>query len=206
MNKIEKNFIGLILGAIFPLIGFLGGWWSTIQLGSILWVEIGALSGLILGLIVNAFFLKKWVARAFEMDVRLWMGVFFFYSICVFGFFMGVPVFNVGLAIPAGLFMGRKLAHQTISAEAEKRLTLRTALFTTGVMAFICAASAFLALRDPYTAANLEGMLRLNFELTQGMIIALIVVGGIALLGMNWWLVKISMRFARRVKETGNHH
>jgi hypothetical protein len=197
MNKFEKLSLGLILGAIFPLIGFLSGWWSTSQKLSTLWVAIAALGGLAVGIIVDVFVLKKWVARAFEMDNRLWMGIFFFYAICVFAFFMGVPVFNVALAIPAGLIIGRKLAHQTMPADAEKRLTLRTTLFTTGVMAFICVSSAFLALRDPTTAANLEGMLRLSFEVTQGMIIALIVVGGAALLGLHWWLVVKTIQIAK---------
>lgn len=200
MNKIEKAFLGTLLGAVFPLVGFLGGWWSTSQVLTNVWVFTVAFVGLALGLVVDGFLLKKWVARAYEMDVRLWMGIFFFYSICVFGFFMGVPVFNVGLAIPAGLVIGWKLAHQPADDKAEKRLTLRANHYTTGVMAFICATSAFLALRDPTTAANLEGMLRLPFEVTQGMIIALIVVGGLALLALHWWLVAKTVRFARGVK------
>lgn len=117
---------------------------------------------------------------------------------------MGVPVVNVGLAIPAGAFIGRKLAHQSASSDTEKQLTLKTNLFTTGVMAFICASSAFLALRDPTTAANLEGMLRLNFEVTQGMIITLIAVGGLALLGLHWWLVAVTIRVAGGLKNKAN--
>jgi len=69
-------------------------------------------------------------------------------------------------------------------------------------MAFICVSSAFLALLDPSTAANLEGMLRLNFDVTQVMIIALIVVGGGSLLIMHWWMVKKTIQFARGVKVT----
>jgi len=199
MNKIETTFLGLILGAIFPLIGFLGGWWGTSQSFSNAWVLVAALGGLVLGFIVDVLILKKWVAGAFEMDLKLWMGIFFFYSICVFGFFMGVPVFNVALAVPAGLIIGRKLAHQPISADVEKRLTFRTNLFTTGVMGFICASSAFLALRDPTTAANLEGMLRLTFKLTQGMIITLIIVGGAALLWLHWVLVAKTIRVAKKI-------
>lgn len=201
MNKIEKTFLGLMLGAIFPLIGFLGGWWSTSQTFSNTWVLIAALGGLALGLAVDGVILKKWVAGAFEMNPKLWMGIFFFYSICVFGFFMGVPVFNVALAVPAGLIMGRILAHHPLSTDAEKRLTLSTNLFTTGVMAFICASSAFLALRDPTTAANLEGMLRLPFEVTQGMIITLIIVGGAALLGLHWALVAKATQVAKEWKK-----
>lgn len=200
MCRYERFFLGIILGAVFPLIGFLAGWWSTSQLWSNAWVLAAALGGLGCGIVVDVIFLKRWVAGAFEMDLKLWMAIFFFYAICVFGFFMGVPVFNVVLAIPAGLIIGRKLAHQKRSCEAEKRLSFYTNLFATGVMAFICVSSAFLALRDPTTAANLEGMLRLPFDLTQGMIIALIVVGGGGLLGTNWWLVKKSIQFARGSK------
>ncbi|PKO02372.1 MAG: hypothetical protein CVU43_08055 [Chloroflexi bacterium HGW-Chloroflexi-5] len=200
MCKYEKLFLGIVLGAIFPLIGFLAGWWSTSQLASNAWVFIAALVGLIIGIIVDALILKKWVSKAFEMDLRLWMGILFFYAICVFGFFMGVPVFNLALAIPAGLVIGRKFAHQKSPAVAENRTILRTNLFTTGVLAFICASSAFLALRDPTTAANLEGMLRLNFEVTQGMIVALIVVGGAGLLAVHWWLVIKTIHFARGSK------
>jgi hypothetical protein len=199
MSKFEKLFFGLILGAIFPLIGFLAGWWSTSQYLSNVWVFAIALIGLALGLVVDAFFLKKWLAKALDMALVIWMAVFFFYAICVFGFFMGVPVVNVALALPAGWVIGRKLAHQTVDIEAEKCLSLRTNLYTTGVMAFICVSSAFLALRDPTTAANLEGMLRLNFEVTQGMIITLIIVGGAALLGLHCWLV------AKTIQATQKH-
>jgi len=111
-----------------------------------------------------------------------------------------VPVFNMVLSIPAGLIIGRKLVHQSMSVGVEKRLTRKTNLFTTGVMALICISSAFLALRDPTTAANLEGMLRLNFEVTQGMIMALIVIGGAGLLAVHWWLVKMTIQFARGSK------
>ncbi len=197
MCRYERFFLGIILGAVFPLIGFLAGWWSTSQLWSNAWVLAAALAGLACGIIVDVIFLKRWLAGAFEMDLKLWMAIFFFYSICVFGFFMGVPVVNVALSVPAGLIIGRKLAYQARSAEAENQLMLKTNLFTTGVMAFICTSSAFLALRDPTTAANLEGMLRLPFKLTQGMIIALILMGGSVLLGLHWWLVKISIQFAR---------
>ncbi len=69
-------------------------------------------------------------------------------------------------------------------------------------MAFICTSSAFLALRDPTTAANIEGMLCLTFEVTQEMIIALIVVGGAGLLGLHWWLVDKTIQFA---KGSGNN-
>jgi len=77
MCKYEKLFLGIVLGAIIPLIGFLAGWWSTSQMASNAWVFIAALVGLIIGIIVDALILKKWVSKAFEMDLRLWMGILF---------------------------------------------------------------------------------------------------------------------------------
>lgn len=188
MNKLERLFIGLLLGAILPISGFLAGWWSFSQYSSNVVIGLAAFSGLAAGLLVDAFFLKKWIARAYQGNSILWMAVFLFYSICVFGFFMGVPVFNLALAVPAGIFTGAKKAHIPLAPKQEQQLTRRTQLFTTLVMSLICAASAFLALRDPTTAANLEGMLRLPFRVTQPMIVALIVVGGSILLLLQWQL------------------
>lgn len=197
MCKYEKLFVEIVLGAVFPMVGFFVGWWSTSQLLSNTGVFLAALFGMGLGLFINFLFLKKWVAGAFEMDLRYWMAIFIFYSIWIFGFFMGVPVVNVVLAIPAGLILGRIMAYQSIAGERAKQLALKANLFATGMMAFNCASSAFLALRDPSTAANLEGMLRLPFEVTHGMIIALILIGGLGLLSLHWWMLKKILQFAR---------
>jgi hypothetical protein len=63
-------------------------------------------------------------------------------------------------------------------------------------LAFICAASAIFALIDPYTEANLQGMLALPFDVTRGMVIGLILIGGAALLILNWRLTSASARFS----------
>jgi hypothetical protein len=194
----EKGFLGIFLGAIPVIIGFLSTWWIMFAYVTTPVLVMLVIAGIGAGILVDIIWLKKWVANAFRMDLRIWMAIFIFYAICVFGFFMGVPVFNVFLAIPAGLFMGRKMANHPVSPEAEKQLVQKTNFFTTGVMAFICVSSAYLTLRDPTTAANLEGMLRLHFAVTQGMIIALIIVGGAALLVIHWWLGKKSYQIARR--------
>ncbi len=127
------------------------------------------------------------------------MAIYFFYSICVFGFFMGVPVFNVALALPAGVFIGASLAHLNLNSIEEKKKVHQALTFTLLVMGLICAASAFLALRDPTTAANLEGMLRLRFTVTRPMIVALILVGGSALLLLQWGLGVWSIRWGKRM-------
>lgn len=199
MKKIEKLFCALLLGPIFPLIGFLAGWWSLSMSAPNLIIAVAALTGLVLGLLVDAFFLKKWVANAYRFNPILLLAIYLFYSICVFGFFMGVPVFNVVLALPAGLFIGARITHCELDAKTEKREINRALTLPLLVMAFICAASAFLALRDPTTAANLEGMLRLPFDVTHPMIVALIVVGGSALLVLQWVLGAKAIQWGKKM-------
>ena len=80
------------------------------------------------------------------------------------------------------------MAHAGAAPEDVRRQAKQASAFTTGVLAVACTASATLALVDPYTAANLEGMLGLGFEVTRPMIVALIIVGGAVLLGMQWTL------------------
>jgi len=199
MNKFEKIFCGLLIGSVLPITGFLAGWWSLSQNANNLIIGVAAFGGLGLGLLMDAFFLKKWVANAYRMPSTILMAIYFFYSVCVFGFFMGVPVFNVVLALPAGVFIGASLAHLNLNPIEEKKKVHQALTFTLLVMGLICSASAFLALRDPTTAANLEGMLRLRFTVTQPMIVALILVGGSALILLQWGLGAWSIRWGKKI-------
>jgi hypothetical protein len=109
---------------------------------------------------------------------------------------MGVPVVLPLLGLPAGILVSGRLARQG-APQGEVRRTARLAsAFTTAVLAIACTASATLALRDPYTGSNLEGMLGLRFQVTTPMIVALIVVGGAALLAAQWFLTAAAVRWS----------
>lgn len=207
MKKIENWFVGVLIGILPPLIGFLAGWWGTFRYVSERQVFWAAIAGVVIGLVVDGLFLKKWMEKAWTSRMELWILLFVFYSICVFGFFMGVPVFNLLLAIPAGFFMARRIAHSE-SLITENRLVVRqTQVLTTLVLAAICAASAFFAWRDPTTAANLEGMFRLQVEVTRSMIAGLIIFGGLGLILMNWWLtgktIDVTRKWASKDQDSG---
>ena len=60
----------------------------------------------------------------------------------------------------------------------------------------VCAASAVLALGDPYTAANLEGMFSLSFQVTVPMLAGTVLLGGALLLGLQFLMVKASAAIA----------
>lgn len=200
MDKLEKWFLRLAIGAVPPLIGFLAAWWSTYRFFADRQVMLAIVAGLVCGLILDGFFLKKWMEKAWNSRLLIWVGLLVFYSICVFGFFMGVPVFNLFLAIPAGFYMGRRLAHSA-NADGEKQHAFRqTQIATTVILAGICLASAIIAWRDPTTAANLEGMFRLGFTVTQPMIAGLILIGGTGMLLANWWLSGKTIEFSTKLK------
>ncbi len=199
-TKLERFGLGVILGPVAPLVGLLGGWWTAYALLPEKWIPFVSLAGLLAGILADVFLLKKVLDR--RQSWLFWMAVFLFYSIGTFGFSMGVPVLNAALAIPAGFVAGSRLAGDNIDRQHVRRTARRTAWFTCGVLALVCAASASLALASQSTASDLRGMLGLGFAVTQEMILALILVGGAALLAACWGLtfaaVRLTYHFMQR--------
>jgi hypothetical protein len=196
--KLERFALGLILAPLAPIAGLLLFWWGAYEFLPERWIPFVALSGILLGLLADVFLLKKLIDRAYKLGLVFWVVVFLFYTIGLFGFFMGVPIFNALLAIPAGFVIGGKLASQGAERLQVQKAAGRTAWFTSSVLAFICTASAFIALMSKSTASDLRGMLGLGFEVTQPMIVGLILVGGTALLTVGWGLTVISVRFSHK--------
>ncbi|HTX90757.1 MAG TPA: hypothetical protein VMC09_06030 [Anaerolineales bacterium] len=194
--KLERLAFGLILAPPAPLAGLLLFWWGAYALLPEKWIPPAALSGLLLGILVDPFLLKKLLPRASQLGTTFWAAVFLFYTIGVFGMFMGVPVFNALLAVPAGFVVGAKLATRGADWPQARKAARRTAWFTTAILAAVCAASALLALLSPSTASDLKGLLGLGFEVTPGMVAGLIVIGGLALLAFGWGLALVSVRFS----------
>lgn len=188
MKKAERMAVGVSLGAVPIITGLLAGWWSSIPLVPERNVWQGAVAGLLAGALVNLRYLARWIRRAYSMSWWLWMAIYGFYSVGMLGFFMGVPVFNVALAVPAGVLVGRKLAFDGSDAAGARSSAKKAAAFTAGVLFVVCLASATVALNSPSTGADLQGMLSLPFVVTQDMIIALVVCGGLLLLGTDWWV------------------
>jgi hypothetical protein len=188
MQKLETIALGILFGAIPILFFFIAGWWISMPFVPETRVVLFALAGVALGILVDILFLRRWVRCAYSMKPGTWMAVYIFYAIGMFGFFMGFPVFHVLLALPAGAFIGRWLARGGADSQRMRKVSRRTARFTTGVLSLIFAASAALALTHLSTASEVEHMLGLPFQLTTGMIVGIILVGGAALLVLSWWL------------------
>lgn len=198
MRRIERVAIGFLWGAVPIISGFLAGWWISIPLVPESRIVLCAVAGLLAGVLVDALFLKAWIRRAYSMKPLVWMAVYLFYSFGLFGFFMGVPVFNVILALPAGCFVGGWLASGAADSTRRKQATRLSAAFTTSVLALVCVASASIALVSPSTASDLQGMLALPFRVTTAMIIGIILGGGTIILILQWWLTCRSVELSYR--------
>ena len=196
MQKIEIVTIGFLFGAVPIISCFLAGWWISIPFVPESRIFLFALAGFLVGVIIDILFLRKWIQTAYSMKPLVWMMIYLFYSFGMFGFFMGVPVFNVALALPAGFFIGGWLVNNGADPARMKKAARYSAAFTTTVLAFICAASATIALISTSTTSDLQGMFGL--QVTHGMIVGIILGGGIFILILQWWLTIWFVQLAYR--------
>ena len=182
MTKFDKVFAVVILGFIIPVIAFCAFWWLSflLKLDSGLWM----IAGLFFGIILCIALLRKFrlVDRFYTANYYPLAMLYIVYSIGIFGFFMGVPVFNVVPGILAGIYIGRKMKLYGQPSSIYRSELRKVTIFSAMILFLICCCSAWLALVDPYTADNLQGMLKLRFEVTDTIIWLLIVIGGASLL------------------------
>lgn len=187
MRRIENAAIGIVFGPVPVIACFLAGWWVSIPFVPESRVWQCALAGLLLGILVDVIFLRGWVCRAYSIKTWVWKAIYLFYSVGMFGFFMGVPVFNVMLALPAGVLVGRWLARNGADSTLLRKVARQAAVFTTSILGLVCLASGSIALASRSTASDLQGMLGLQFQVTPVMIVGLILGGGTLILALNWW-------------------
>ena len=196
--KVETILLGTIFGGVFPILCFLIGWWGSIPFVSESTIKYYALGGLLVGIVIDILYLGRWLVNAYRLNL-VWMAVIYlFYSIGIYGFFMGVPVFNFLMGLFAGYYMGlRTLEEQRAPAEAEQ-IFKRTGLFASSIMAIACCASIWLAATDATTAANINGMFALKQPLSQEVILTLSGIGGIVLVVLEFFITRAMARRAYR--------
>lgn len=196
--KVETILLGAIFGGVFPILCFLIGWWGSIPFVTESTIKYYALGGLLVGIVIDILYLGRWLVNAYRLNL-VWMAVIYlFYSIGLYGFFMGVPVFNFLMGLFAGYYMGlRTLEEQRAPAEAEQ-IFKRTGLFASSIMAIACCASIWLAATDATTVANINGMFALQQPLSQSNILLLSAVGGIVLVVLEFFITRAMARRAYR--------
>jgi hypothetical protein len=198
-NLINRAFdrivIGVLLGAAFPVFCFLvaGTIWFYIDRNETV-VLYYVITGLLIGLLIDLGFLKGWIIRRFELPIWFVVALYLFYNIGMYGMFMGFPVFNLFWGVIAGYYFGLRINHLNLSQTQQYKITNRVAIFTAFIMTIICISSACIALAGTGVGQDLQMMFRLNFEVTKQMIIAISLIGGIILIGLQFFITKIMMQ------------
>lgn len=206
MKRLEKTIMGIVIGAVPVIACFIAGWWISIPFVPESRIFLYALAGFLIGTLVDVIFLRNWIRHAYTMKLWIWKGIFGFYTIGLFGLFMGFPVFNAILAFPAGIFIGRRMTHRGVDPTCVRKAAQQTAVFTTSIMGLVCIVSGSLALMDRSVASDLQGMLGLQFPVTPLMIIGIILIGGTLILAFEWWLTIVSVEFGYKFSHPTNLH
>lgn len=182
-----KLFNSSLILPIPPIFFALASWWTTIPFLEEGYIKYLILIGFVIGVLIDIFIYKKYLSQ--ELSTYVLLLAYIFYMICVFGFFMGVPVFNIFVCIPFAIYM----------FNYQKDYGRKFTLISTISMFFICFASAFLALRSSSTLNDLNGMLRTDGYITSTILYLIIGVGGAGLIVTNFFLAKYSGRIYKKL-------
>ena len=186
MKKFDKLFSFIIIETILFILPLLTFWWSFYLLE---WnIFFGVAIAIMVIIILNIILLKNLIKNFYNINKFLLMLMHLFYSVCIFGFFMGVPIFNVIPGILSGIYIGRKSGINNYSTKVFNDKLLKYNIFSSIVLTLICFCSAYIALTDKYTASNLEGMFNLNFHITNSMLWIIIILGAIILLLIQYFV------------------
>jgi len=191
MLHLAKTFFVFVIGLVFPVLFFLLFWWVSLAFGcNEKTIGIMALTGLGVGLIIDFIIQLFWKIDIYQIPEKLLIAVYVFYSICIFGFFMGVPIFHPLLGIMAGYYWAKRILFYKYPYGTYKSEIKRVSRFTAIVMGAISLCSAGIALMDKYTSSNLKGMLNLPFDISMSWLVISIVLGGLLLIWFQYWLTK----------------
>jgi hypothetical protein len=196
MNKFDKFIFTLMYGGAPPVFLFLLFWWSTIKIIPEHYIFLFALSGILIGIVMDIFFLKKIMASIFDGNLIVPVIVFLFYSVCIYGFFMGMPVFNAALGAFAGRYCALRAMNKQITGDSLKKYGNYCAAFSSLVLLLFCVSSALLALFHSSTPSEIKNMLGLKFNVTWIAIWFIIIIGGLSLVAAEYYLTKIVFKLS----------
>jgi hypothetical protein len=193
MNKIDRIFFDFMFGLVLPVFGFEVAVWLTFVSGSAeRTIFISALLAFSVGIFISLlirFILKP---DNYKIPVPVLILVYLFYNVCILGFFMGVPVFNLAAGALAGYYWSKRIINRN-ELNNSRRDIQRVSVFTSSVTAVVCLTSAIVALLSKSTPEDLKGMFHLNFDITRPLLVSLITIGGLMLVGLQYYLTRFVM-------------
>jgi hypothetical protein len=203
MKPIDKLLFGLFFGFSFPLLFSMCSfilWYYFFQVIHPLYLIF---IGFIAGIFTDIIYLKKLINLTPDLPTWILIGFYLFYNIFIYGLFMGFPLFNLAMGVIAGYYYGIRINYKNIPLTRIKYLKIMVPLFTGIIMLLICISTALLALSEKTIGLELQNILGLSFQVTGGMIISIILIGGLSLIVTQYFLTKIVMTIIIKIKNIG---
>jgi len=194
MIRFEKIFFGILIGSAFPLFfGLLSVTiWFYLNISE-KYAPFYLIVGILLGLVIDLKNLKSWVEKRYDLSVWFLIGLYLFFNIVTFGFFMGFPVFNIFWGLVAGYYSGCRIVFKNTPKGARSIIINWISIITGIVMMLICISSASIALSGNGVGTELQSMLGLEFVVTKPMIWEIILIGGFLLIAAQIVLTRITI-------------
>jgi hypothetical protein len=206
MSKTDRIFFNFLLGFVLPLFGFeVAIWIAFVNSSAEKTIFTAALLGFSVGLVVSLlirFILKPDV---YKLPIPILILTYLFYNICILGFFMGVPVFNLAAGALAGYYWAKRILNNN-ELNNSGRDVHRISIFTSSVTALVCLSSALIALLSKSTPEDLKGMFHLHFDITKPLLICLIITGGILLVSLQYFLTRFVISKTLKAADRQAHY
>lgn len=187
----------IVLGTIAPVALMLAGWWGAVPFfGDDAAVGWFALAGFALGMLLDATLLRSHIDALYRLSGWSLGAVAVFYTVMIYGFFMGFPAVNLLVGIGWGFVVGRRHAADGLSGTRATYELRAAAISASAIMFALCCATAWLAFSEPWIASEVRGMLGLNFTPSMALLYAGSVLGGVTLVAGEAWLTRLAARFA----------
>lgn len=194
MMKFDRLLFNVLFGITIPVLFFIISWWCTfIFINDQKIIIIASLSGLVTGIIVDVLFKLMKKPDIYGLSKTVLILIYLFYNGILFGMFMGVPFFHLVPGIIAGYYQAKCMIHHNKLTNYTKEIQ-RMSLFASAIIGIVCLFSGTIAFTNKSTASELRSMFHLPFELSQALLVFLIVTGGILMIVAEYFLVKFTMK------------
>lgn len=192
MKTSDKLISAIILGVPAPVFLALLLWWGgyiidrNLDAGFIFLITAGIAAGIIL----NALVLRRFIFGLFKLPHAALFAIEIFYSVIIYGFFMGFPVFNSLVCIAGSYIVIRKSIVNNDSADTIRSNFKKASFFSFFLLLLLCVCTAILALGESSIRSQVQSMLGLPFNVEMWMIWLLITGGGVFLLAFQYLISK----------------
>ena len=195
MSKVESVILGMFFGFLPVLLCVVAAGFVNVIFLEEKGIAYWALGGLVVGLIIDCLFVKSCITKAYQMNKKIFVALYLFYSVFVLGMGMGVPIFNFALGITAGVYAARRTHFAEADEETRKQYFKKTAVFCAVVMALMCCLITLWAIAGQMIGGRYETPF-LSFTFTVPVFFAVVFTGGAVLVLLQYWLTRLAATVA----------